>query len=91
MGLKERMRKFVLPTWQEQQERMKRQEAKRQANFERQQEILDHQLAFLGRQETLAEKRERIAKLKKKLRPQPPEPRLFEFENPFEKPRRRRE
>ena len=95
MSLKERMRKFVLPTWQEQQERMKREEAKRRANYERQQAILDHQLASLARQEALAKKREKVKEIHKKLHPQlysqPPEPRLFEFENPFERSKRRRQ
>lgn len=99
MSLKERMRKFVLPTWQEQQERMAREEAKRRANYARQQAILDHQLASLGRQETLAEKREKITRLKKKLHPQPTRPTTFSSTEaigdalgftPFEKERRRK-
>lgn len=74
MGVKERLRKIVRPTWQEQQEKMARQETKRQANFERQNAKLDHQLKSLKRQEKLATKQGQITRIQKKLNPQPKGP-----------------
>lgn len=71
MSIKERLRKLVRPTWEEQQEKMARQEAQRRANYEKQQAALDHKLKSLTRQEALAKKQRKIAKMHKKLHPQP--------------------
>lgn len=70
MGVKNWLRKKVRPTWEEQQERMARQEKQRQGNYEKLDAKLDHQLKSLTRQEALAKKQRKIARIQKKLHPQ---------------------